>query len=1098
MSRDLRTCISDLLLALEKQSKLNRSNRGQKKEDPLKKIVQGFIEDAAGALVGAGKVVTASEYDLKKIHRRIDVPVYDTASNMPLGFIELKEPAKKVDKDSLMAATGHDGDQFRAFLEDGVNMIYSNGLEWSRFKDGQQVDHVQLPDKHDDLTDEQVESMRALLCSFLASEVIVPRNVEDLAAVIARPARDLRDRIQSILAQGGVEDQKVLRAQQLRWTELFGEIGGQGDPDEMFADHLAQTITYSLLLAATESNDEDFKIELGTNTGVGRVKDELEQSGHNVLEAVYDMVMQKSVYKLLKSPLDAIAAIVNNVDMDSISEDMSEQDPWTYFYEDFLSAYDHEEKTSMAVYYTPSDVTDCMTRLVDFALKTRFGKPMGIGDANVKVIDPATGTGTFLLSTIRQAMKNDADPNRLADRMFAFEIMMGPYAVATMRVSQALDLVGTDLSRHKPGIHLADTLQAPDGGSLIDAIYSNDAEKTIAEDKKRADKVKRDDSITVVLGNPPYDRINKKANKAASRIDRDANGRVTYRNMIKNGPLKQNGKPSRGLIEDFKDPSHPIKGGTVDSFWSWFWRWAIWKTCEQVNVGHSVDDKTGIVAYVTPLTYAHSQGAEGMRVWMRKKFDEIFIINVGGAGHNESVFRHAPGCDIAITIAIRRPMSAIDQYGVARPVPDRDRANRPATVKYMKLTGSSEDKLSQLTTINGLDDDRFEVVEGVDADWMQPLDEPSSLFRNFIDVNDLFPWSRTGDMISITASAPSERILKHRWQAIDGESTPKIVRYGWRSFDSQYAVLTDEPLMRSTRLSSGEFLPYMDSRQLFMTGGPFKGGPAVTVTADSIDSHYYMNSAKSAVHAMFRSAKNDDWNQNANAMRALGSLIYDDEGRLVDSMDPFLYTVGIAGSSALYNKFGDDLSTALALRIPVTSDRRLFEETVENGKKIVCLNTLGARFGEEYDLTAGSAHCDRHATAAPDSIRYDESKHEIIIGSGPSRGIVSDVSPEVWNYNVSGFKVVKWWLKRRTRAYRPSGYNKKPLEIRNLLDIVDSTWAYDDDLLRLLHAIENMIELDKDSTVLLDEVLKSDLVTPDLIDDPTENEKKGPRTIYKK
>lgn len=139
-------------------------------------------------------------------------------------------------------------------------------------------------------------------------------------------------------------------------------------------------------------------------------------------------------------------------------------------------------------------------------------------------------------------------------------------------------------------------------------------------------------------------------------------------------------------------------------------------------------------------------------------------------------------------------------------------------------------------------------------------------------------------------------------------------------------------------------------------------------------------------------------------------MIYDDEDRLVDSMDPFLYAVGIAGNSALYNRFSDDLSTALALRIPVSLNSRRSEETVENGKKIVFLNTLEARFGEEYDLAAGSAHCDRHATAAPDRIRHNESKHEIIIGSGPSMGIVSDVSPEVRNYSVSGFKVVKWWL----------------------------------------------------------------------------------------
>ena len=149
------------------------------------------------------------------------------------------------------------------------------------------------------------------------------------------------------------------------------------------------------------------------------------------------------------------------------------KDPWLYFYEDFLAVYDPQLRKDAGVYYTPVEVVNVQVRLIDCLLNDRrkFNIKSGFNDPQVLVLDPAVGTGTYLLGVVAHAMKCTADEQglgavptqatELGKRLFGFENLVGPYAVAQLRVSRALVDRGATLPEDGPHIYLTDTLESP-------------------------------------------------------------------------------------------------------------------------------------------------------------------------------------------------------------------------------------------------------------------------------------------------------------------------------------------------------------------------------------------------------------------------------------------------------------------------------------------------------------------------------------------------------------------------------------------------------------------------------------------------------------
>ncbi len=198
------------------------------------------------------------------------------------------------------------------------------------------------------------------------------------------------------------------------------------------------------------------------------------------------------------------------------------EDPVVHFYETFLAAYDPKMREVRGVYYTPEPVVSYIVRSIDHLLKTRFNRPKGLADENTLILDPATGTATFLYFVIDQIYQKFAKQKgawdgyvdkHLLNRIFGFELLMAPYAIAHLKLGMQLQETGYKFdSDQRLGIYLTNTLE--EAARKSEQLFAS----WIAEEANAAAKIKRDEPILVVLGNPPYSGISANRGEWITRI----------------------------------------------------------------------------------------------------------------------------------------------------------------------------------------------------------------------------------------------------------------------------------------------------------------------------------------------------------------------------------------------------------------------------------------------------------------------------------------------------------------------------------------------------------------------------------------------------
>jgi len=466
----------------------------------------------------------------------------DTAS----ATSSLKAPVKGADPTKPRGQgnwTDHDREQWKK-LREHPNLLYCNGYEWSLIRDGVRIDHIDLDDySQRRLTDEGVRRFAQLVGDFVNWRPLAPRTARGLAKRLAPLARILREAVAfEMMKANNSHDPSRSRLVQLHSTWQQTLMPDATDAD--FADSVAQTFTYALLLARL--ND---RIALPLDSD--DVAKSLRVHGHLLLGSVLDLLADAEVRKPLDEQIGLVETAIAAVEPAKLK---SRKDTWLYFYEDFLAEYDAKRRKDAGVYYTPVEVVGAQVRMIDHALKTRFSKRLGLGDRDVKILDPATGTGTYLLSSAKHVL-NDAsnfglDPAAVAQslqkRLFGFELLVGAYSVAHLRLTKELTDAGANLGSSGVHIYLTDTLTAPrEGHGTLSQppLFWGTTQQAIIAEQHASDAVKSDqEKITVVLGNPPYNRTNRAAGQGA--------GGVETRNMVLSG----SGDLAAPLIDDFRDP----------------------------------------------------------------------------------------------------------------------------------------------------------------------------------------------------------------------------------------------------------------------------------------------------------------------------------------------------------------------------------------------------------------------------------------------------------------------------------------------------------------------------------------------------------------
>ncbi|GAA8064365.1 DNA methyltransferase [Helicobacter pylori] len=334
---------------------------------------------------------------------------------------------------------------------------------------------------------------------FFNHEAAPITNAKDFANALSAPTKYLKDAL--IKYQEKVQVSSIFK----NFKEyLYEELSF-----EDFSDALAQTLTYSLFLAKLNHPFEKINLD--------NVRSSIPKN-FAVIREMADFLKKLDEIEEIQWLLNEILSSINHVDMDSILKDLNDdKDPYLHFYETFLSAYDPKLREKKGVYYTPDSVVKFIINALDSLLKTRFkDAPLGLKSAldneNIKLLDFATGTGTFLLEAFRKALetrktsdggtstKEDKYQN-LLKQFYGFEYLIAPYAIAHLNLSQAFK------EEFKKPLKENDALQIILTNTLIqpsEIVAYRGLSPIFEKELLNAQEIKKNENILIITGNPPY------------------------------------------------------------------------------------------------------------------------------------------------------------------------------------------------------------------------------------------------------------------------------------------------------------------------------------------------------------------------------------------------------------------------------------------------------------------------------------------------------------------------------------------------------------------------------------------------------------------
>jgi hypothetical protein len=461
-------------------------------EDQLRNPFEQLLGDLAELCgLDRNKLTLVGESSIAGLHIRPDFAI--SYANSLVGFIEVKAPGKGADPRKFKDP--HDREQWKK-LAALPNLIYTDGNAFSLWRSGELVGEIRRLVGDIETAGAALAPTPGLLPlfnDFLSWVPITPNAPAQLAEMSARLCRLLRDEVTEQLQRGN----PMLTGLAKDWRKA---LFPQAD-DQQFADGYAQAVTFGLLLARARGISLDEGVEVAA-----RALSRTHSLIGSALRILTDAVVATQTLPTSVATLSRVLAVV---DWPTISK--GDPDAWLYFYEDFLAEYDKALRRQTGSYYTPVAVVKAMTRLVNEGLEERFGLSRGLASPSVTLVDPAVGTGTFLLEVIRSIAATVADdegagaiPGAVTaalGRLIGFEVQLGPFAVAQLRV--LAELVELGLPAVDPNslrMYVTNSLDNP----FVEEESLGTWYDPIAESRRQANRIKKDEPVLVVLGNPPY------------------------------------------------------------------------------------------------------------------------------------------------------------------------------------------------------------------------------------------------------------------------------------------------------------------------------------------------------------------------------------------------------------------------------------------------------------------------------------------------------------------------------------------------------------------------------------------------------------------
>jgi hypothetical protein len=602
---------------------------------------------------------------------------------VPLGHVETKDVGTNLDE--IERGRGPHGEQFKRYKDALPNWVLTDYLEFRWYVGGEKRLTAQLGKlinkKNIQVTATGADDVYNLLEAFVAQPALTVDTARDLARRMAGMTGVVRDLIIATFKFGSPNDREQLE----NWIKAFREVLIPDLTQSQFADMFAQTLAYGLFAARIHSLDSSktFSREMAAFS--------LPKT-NPFLRKLFSEIAGVDMPDTFGWAVDDLVVLLNHGNWASILKDFGQgkakHDPVVHFYETFLAAYDPDLREVRGVYYTPEPVVDYIVRSIDHLLQRHFDKPKGLADEKTLILDPAVGTATFLFSVIQQIyarfsrQKGAWDAyvsEHLLGRVFGFELLMAPYAVAHLKLGMELQETGYKFeSEQRLGIYLTNTLE--EVAKKSETIFA----RWISEEANAAAEIKRERPILVVLGNPPYSgesanpsQVERVVMSGQSYMDSEGVTKVAKKRLT----ITEKTFIGR-LIEDYKQvDGHPL--GEKNPKWLQddyvkFIRFAQWRI---ESTGY------GILGFITNNGYLDNPTFRGMRQSLMRSFSEIHIYDLHGNSNkkerapdgskDENVFDIQQG--VAIVLAVRE----VGQTGLGK-------------VRHRDMWGAREQKYATL------------------------------------------------------------------------------------------------------------------------------------------------------------------------------------------------------------------------------------------------------------------------------------------------------------------------------------------------------------------------------------------------------------------
>jgi predicted helicase len=547
-------------------------------------------------------------------------------------------------------------DQIKRYQALG-NLCFTNNLDWQFFDGEDLIGEVSIGELDSNGTIVIKEQNLSLLASHLTNYVqrksISIKSSKTLAKIMAQKTRTMRDILVNILEQ---DSEKEVQSELTNEYESFKKILIHDLTIEQFADIYAQTISYGLFTARyyDTSLDTFSRHEAASNL----------PKSNPFLRKLFQTIAGYDLDTRLSWVVDNLVEVFAQTDvkeqMHNFGIKLNLDDPVLHFYETFLGEYDPKIRKSRGVYYTPDPVVKYIVRSVDDILKTEFDLPMGLADNTkitrqidrgqaqttqnvamtgrggslkyheefhrVQVLDPATGTGTFLLEVFRHIYKSFENnqgiwksyaTKDLIPRMHGFEILMASYTMVHLKLAMFLSQSGVDIT-DRLSVYLTNSLE--EGTPQDDGLFS--LSRWLTDEAEEAGRVKTNNPIMVVMGNPPYSVSSSNSGEWINRLIGDYKKDLNERNIQ---PL------SDDYIKFIRYGQHFIE-----------------------------KNKEGVLAYISNNSFVDGIIHRKMRQELMETFDAIYILDLHGnskkkettpdGGKDENVFDIQQGVSINIFV----------------------------------------------------------------------------------------------------------------------------------------------------------------------------------------------------------------------------------------------------------------------------------------------------------------------------------------------------------------------------------------------------------------------------------------------------------------